>query len=141
MKMNTFKDGRFEKDIFSMLRAQDAYAENRQRLYEEGRRDSKNRRSRTRKFDSLEFRTPTLAHLNQLEKEFGVSIYDNPLIDRYRAHLWASLNVHERYEGKEDLSFIERERKGVRTHLAKALREGRRISNFLSNGNLVYCVE
>ena len=75
--------------------------------------------------DNLVFRIPVFNHLKDLEKRFGVDNYKNPLLDNYMSHIWKALDIY-----REDPQL---ERKEVRIHLAKALKEGRRINQFLND--------
>ena len=75
--------------------------------------------------DNLVFRITAFKHLYDLKKTFGVNNYENPLLDTYRSHIWKALDIH-----RED---PHSERKEVRNHLAKALKEGRRINKFLND--------
>ena len=75
--------------------------------------------------DNLVFRSPVFNHLKDLEKMFGVNNYENPMLDNYRSHIWKALDIY-----REDPQL---ERKEVRIYLAKALKEGRRINQFLND--------
>jgi len=121
----------YEKAICDMTKSLNVITMYRERWKQQIKECSEEEKPLTpmRKFytpvDSLVFRTTAFNHLDNLEKIFGISNDANPLLDRYRGHIWNALNISH-----ED---PQTERKKVRKQLAKALKEGKRINNFLQN--------